>query len=169
MKRSALTERRHRQRGNALLEMTLIFVPLIFLLLSSVELARAMWAYHTLAMSVKQGARFAIVHGARCVEASTACRTTIGDLAQVVQKSAIGLDPANVQLTLAAASQIHTCDLAACLGQNSPWPPAPNNAVGLPVTINARYTFRSAMGIWWPGFAATSINFTAKSTEVIQF
>src|SRR5262245_14141368 len=161
--------RRHNRSGNALLEMTLIFVPLIFSFLASIEVARAMWAYHTLAASIKQAARFAIVHGAKCVEAASACQATVADVAEVIKSAGVGLDASNLQLTLAAASQIRTCSLSNCLSDKSAWPPAPNNAVGLPVTIHARYAFQSAMGILWPGYSTSGFSFTAKSTEVIQF
>ena len=40
---------RNRERGTTLLEFTLVGIPLIFLLISTVEISRGMWQYHTLA------------------------------------------------------------------------------------------------------------------------
>ena len=58
--------RNHRRGGSSLIEFTLVGIPLIFVLLSTFEMARGMWLYHTLAYAARQGTRYAIVHGVNC-------------------------------------------------------------------------------------------------------
>lgn len=81
-----------RERGSSVVEMALVFVPLMFSIFSIFELGRAMWTYHTLASSVKKGVRVAMVHGARCADASPSCPVTVGALVQTIQQVGVGLD-----------------------------------------------------------------------------
>ena len=46
-------------KGSTLLEFTLVGIPVIFVLISTIEMARGMWMYHTLCHAVKEAARFA--------------------------------------------------------------------------------------------------------------
>jgi hypothetical protein len=158
------------ERGSSIVEMALIFFPLMFSVLSIFELGRAMWTYHTLASSVKKGARVAMVHGARCADASASCPVTVGALVQTIQQVGVGLDLSVLQLTFTAGGQSLSCAPAeSCLANNTTWPPAPYNPVGQTVTINAKYGFNSVLKAIWPGQASGTFNLAAKSTEVIQF
>jgi Flp pilus assembly protein TadG len=158
------------ERGNALIEMSLVFVLIMFSVFSIFELARAMWTYHTLAMSVKKGARVAMVHGARCAEASATCPVTVGNLVQVIQQFGVGLDLSVLQLTFTAGGQNLVCAPASsCLSNSTNWPPAPYNPVGQTVTINGKYSFNSVLQTMWPGQTTGAFNLAAKSTELIQF
>ena len=162
--------RRKSERGSSVVEMGLILMPLLFIILGVAEIGRAMWAYHTMALVVKIGARFAIAHGARCALASPACVATVGNVSQQIQHAAIGLDPRQLQLTFVAGDQTDSCgSLSACESDATVWPPAPDNAVGLPVTITGRYKFNSVLSAFWPGQSTSGFTLAAKSTEVIQF
>ena len=55
--------RGRRRLGNATIEFTLVEIPLLCVLISTFEMARGMWLYHTLAYAVKEGARYAAVRG----------------------------------------------------------------------------------------------------------
>ena len=55
--------RRANWRGNATIEFTLVGIPLVFVLISTIEMARGMWIYHTLAYAVKEGTRYAVARG----------------------------------------------------------------------------------------------------------
>ena len=70
--------RRHAQRGSAIAEMAIIFIPLVFLLLSTFELGRAMWVYHSLTSSLKSGARFAVVRQGPRLGSPLLLRTQLG-------------------------------------------------------------------------------------------
>ena len=47
------------RKGVAMIEFTFVGIPMIFVLVSSFEMARGMWIYHTMAYAVKEGARYA--------------------------------------------------------------------------------------------------------------
>jgi Flp pilus assembly protein TadG len=158
------------QRGNAMLEMSLVFLPLMFSIFSIFELSRAMWTYHTLAMAVKKGVRVAMVHGDRCAEASTDCPVSVATLVQTIKQNGVGLDSSVLQLTFVAGTQSLTCTPAdTCTTNSSNWPPVPFNVVGETVSISAKYGFNSVLSSMWPGQATSTFNLAAKSTEVIQF
>jgi Flp pilus assembly protein TadG len=161
---------RNSQRGNSIVEMALVITPMILFMLASIELTRGMWAYHTLASSIAQGSRFVVTHGARCISASSACQSTIGAATTLITNSGVGLDPAQLQLTFNAGNQTYTCNPAAsCSGDATNWPPASNNAAGLPITVTGNYNFQSVMGFLWPGQMGNNFNVSARSMEVIEF
>ena len=110
-----------RRRGNALLEMSMVCIPLLCSFLAIFELSRALWTYHTLAQAIKGGARYAVVHGARCADASSACTASVGDIALVIGQTGVGLDASALRLTLAAGGQSVSCaSMSACTGDHTP-------------------------------------------------
>lgn len=159
-----------RERGSSVVEMSLVFIPLMFSVFSVFEIGRAMWTYHTLASSVKKGVRVAMVHGARCADASTSCPVTVGGLVQTIQQVGVGLDLSVLQLTFRAGGQALSCAPAnTCLTNSTAWPPAPYNPVGQTITISGKYGFNSVLNMVWPGETSGTFNLAAKSTETIQF
>ncbi len=164
--------RRHRktEKGNSMVEMALILLLLLSTILGTMELGRAMWAYHTLAASVKRGVRFAAVHGARCAEASPACPVSVGTIAGQIQQNAVGLDPSRLKLTFITVNQTVLCSsLSNCLSNSAIWPAAPANAVGLPIDVRGVYSFDSVLTSLWPGQTLGPLSFSAASQEVVQF
>jgi Flp pilus assembly protein TadG len=158
------------ERGSQVLEAGLVLVPMMLSIFAVCELGRAMWTYHTLASAVKTGTRYAALHGARCADASSNCPVTIAGVVSSIQENGIGLDSSKLQLTLTAGQQVVSCNpVSACSGNTTVWPPAPGNAVGLPLTINARYAFDFVLGILWPGQSAGTVTLAAKSNEIIEF
>jgi len=165
-----MKSRNSRQRGSAVVEMALVFLPLMFGIFSIFELGRAMWTYHTLAMAVKKAARVAMVHGARCADASASCPVTVATLVQTVQQYGIGLDMSVLQLTFIAGGQSLSCAPASsCSANATAWPPAPYNPVGESITINGKYGFNTVLKSMWPGQTTGTFNLAAISTETIQF
>jgi Flp pilus assembly protein TadG len=161
---------RRNQRGSVVVEMGLIFIPMVIGSIAAMELGRCMWTYHTLNSAIKRATRFAIVHGARCAEASTSCASTVAQVATVVKTQGLGLNPANLQLTLAVGTLTRSCsNLGGCLQDANQFPAFPNNAAGLPVTLSANYEFPSVLAYLLRGNSSNAIRFTAKSTEAIQF
>src|SRR5690242_13216787 len=49
--------------GQSLVEFTFVGIPMIFVLIGTFEISRGMWMYHTLAHAVRDGVRYASVHG----------------------------------------------------------------------------------------------------------
>lgn len=161
--------RKPSERGNATIEFALVFLPLTLLMLGVVEIARIGWMHQTLAMSVKTIARQAVVHGEKCVEITPECARSIGSWVSQISSTAVGMDPASLQLTFASGSTTRTCAPAtSCTNDGTVWPPPADNGVGLPITIRGTYAIAP---FYW--FSRNSSNgswiLTTAAQEVIQF
>ena len=169
--------RNARSRGSTLLEFTFVGIPLIFVLISTVEMARGMWTYHTLAYAVKEGTRYAVVHGQNCAKPPNSCTVTISQIAGVIQSAGVGLAGDTLSLTFTdAGGTATTCALNTCIASytTAAWPPSTENAPGLKVKISGVYPFASVLAMFWPGAGRpmngmATINFPATSRESIQF
>jgi TadE-like protein len=163
-----------KRRGNVVLEFTLVGIPMVFILISVVEISRGMWTYHTLAHAVKEGTRYTIVHGHNCSLAPNNCQVTVGQIAQRVREAGVGLMPDEMQVEFRSEGDAIVCSgLDTCLNNTNFWPVYPNSQMGRRITINATYPFRSALAMFWPGAGAPVrfgvFNLPASSTETIQF
>jgi hypothetical protein len=166
------------RRGNSTIEFTLVGIPLIFALISIFEMARGMWVYHTMAYAIKEGTRYAVVHGNDCDPTQNPknnCLVKVQDIAQHIKDAGIGLDQDQLTLTFWSLSNgTHACGtLTACLADTTVWPPAPDNIPGLPIQISGKIPFRSAIAMFWPG-AGKGVNFgtfyfPATSQETMEF
>jgi Flp pilus assembly protein TadG len=155
-----------RRKGQSLVEFTLVCIPLIFILLSIVELSRFMWCYHTLAFAVERGARYAVVHG-------KSSSTSVSAVAGIIRSAATGLDSGQMTVELQAASSTQNCaPLRNCEQLTTQWPDATSNTPGQSVTVAAVYPFRTAMSMFWPGAGSVRfgvVNMSATATEEIRF
>jgi hypothetical protein len=180
---------RQGQRGSSTIEMTLVGIPLIFILISVFEMSRGMWMYQTMSFAVKNGVRFAIVHGVDCTLSPNACTKSIAQIASLIQGSGAGVDPSVTELIFTTSNGTATsCYLGtpsgsppygalsgACSTQTGTWPPndGVNDLVGVAVKIEMRTPFYTSLSMFWPGrdkpvgFALT--NFYANSQDYIQF
>ena len=162
--------------------MTLVGIPLIFVLISTVEMARGMWLYHTLAYALKEGTRFAIVHGNNCGVSPNACQVTIGQIAAVIENAGIGLDPALLQVRMqsladdtcsAGFTSSSVCTLSSISSSTTKFPIGVGGDMQAPITFTAQYPFQSAIAMFWPG-AGRGMQFgtftlPASSQERVQF
>ncbi len=161
------------RRGSTLIEFTLAGIPMLLLLTATVEIGRGMWTWQTLTYAVKEGARFAAVHGQNCVTAPNACAVSVRQIAAKVQQSGSGLfaDELNLRMTSGAASI--TCRLDSCLLDETVWPPDPENRPGGQLEFSATYPFRSAVTLLWPGVRGggrlPAIQLSTAAREEIQF
>src|SRR5690242_12175556 len=96
-------KRRTQTRGTAFIEFTLVGIPLIFILITTFEMARGMWNYQSLAYAVKTGVRYAVVHGQDCAIAPNNCTVTISQIASVIKSSGVTLPDNLVTLTFTTA------------------------------------------------------------------
>ena len=157
---------RERRRGSAMLEFLFVGIPLIFVLISIFEASRAMWIYVTVAHAVKEGVRFAVVHGNNCGVAPNSCRIQLRDVATRISNTGVGLMPADlVNIQFISSTRTETCStLDACLtgtAGNTYWPTAAPGALnadvggqrGADLEIRARYQFTSLILMFWPGAA----------------
>ena len=158
-----------------MIEFTLVGIPMIFVLISVFEISRAMWNYHTLAYAIKEGSRYAIVHGSGCTsDPMNSCQITLGQVAQRIQDAGIGLDPTQLNLTFTSSGNSITCTLSNCLANPTAWPEAPKNNPGSTIAIRASLPFQSALAMFWPGTAGAGISLptvylAASSSDIIQF
>jgi Flp pilus assembly protein TadG len=160
--------------GSTFLEFILVGVPVIFVMFSTFEMARGMWSYHSLAYAVREGTRYAIVHGIDCSTSPNSCTVTIAQIATVIKKAGVGLDPSQLSLTFTPnTGAAISCTMTNCLTNNTQWPPTNANSIGMAVTISANYPFRSGIAFFWPGTRTTgsmpAMNFPASSKDLIQF
>jgi Flp pilus assembly protein TadG len=169
------------RKGSSMIEFTLVGIPMMFLLISIVEMSRGMWMYDTLAHSIKGATRFVITKGQNCSTSPNACAVTVQQVAQRIRDAGVGLDPAQLTVTLTSSSRtIGPSTLQALLADTQYWPtaapgaasPDPGSAVGQPVTITASIPFRSGIAMFWPGGGGmnfTVVTLNATSRERIQF
>ena len=168
--------RRIRTAGAGILEFTLVGIPLMFVLISTFEMARGMWMYHTLSAGIKAGVRYAGVHGQNCALAPNSCTVTISQIATKIQTAGPGLS-SDITLTFTdAAGTATTCALATCISTytTAAWPVSTQNAPGLKIKIKGVYAWRSALALMVPGdgrsWGPTGIvNLSAVSKDSIQF
>ena len=179
-----------RRRGAASVEFALVGIPTIFILISVFEISRGMWMYETVAHAVREGARYAAVHGQDCAVAPNTCGKTMAQIAQQVQNSGVGLDAAQftvtVSINLGATPTSLAVDgpqtLASMLNDTtnfSAWTFVTNGSnvnastPGNDVVVSGEMPFRSALAMFWPGakgtqgFATTKL--VATSQERILF
>jgi len=171
---------KHRCSGNATIEFTLVAIPLMCVLISTFEIARGMWIYHTLAYAVKEGARYTAVRGQNSpnqIPLGGSGTSPTLPLCSYITQQGPGLLPN--QLTLSFTSFSGT--LGPYTANNCPpttiWPPtgtdALDNLPGQKIAITATYPFQSSILMFWPGapggFAFPSVTFPAQASEVMQF
>ena len=156
-----------------MLEFTLVGIPMVFVLISTIELARGMWTYHSMAYAIKEGARYVVVRGKGCTQNGNSCGTTVSAIAHQIAYAGIGLDAGTLNAQLMSASGNVTCNpLNSCYENNTAWPPVNDSAPGADIEISATYGFRSALSMFWPGAGSVPfapVKFPAYSRQAIQF
>ena len=157
--------------GNALLEFTLTSIPLIFVIVSIVQMSVSMWNYHTLNEAVKVTARTAAVRGIDC--ASLSCAVTVGQITQMLTTKGIGLIPGSLNVTLTDANGSIDCNpVSTCTSSATKWPRTGGNATGQVISISATYPFNSPISMFVPGRGGKSfqpLTFYAISQQVIDY
>jgi Flp pilus assembly protein TadG len=158
-------------RGNAIIEFTLVAIPLIFIQISIAEICRGMWDYHTLAQAVKGSCRVASTRGADC--AGLGCAMTVGQIATNISNYAIGMPASALNVTLTSNAGSVTCNpLSSCTSSSTVWPPAGGNAVGSDIIISASYNFTSMIAMFAPGSRGmhfSAVTLTAASHQMILY
>ena len=161
------------RRGNTTIEFVLVGIPMIFILLSIFEIARGMWIYNTMAYAVREGVRYAIMHGKGCASPNS-CSVTIGGIATRIRQAGVGLDPNSVTLTFTpAGGTASSGTMTTQMASSTTWPPSAFNAPGQQVKISAQYQFRTFLALFWAGAGQSagsgSFNLVTASAEPIQF
>jgi TadE-like protein len=174
-------QKRGRGRGNATIEFTLVGIPLVFVLISTIEMARGMWIYHTLAYAVKEGTRYAVTRGQ-----NNPTRTTYKNVCDVIAQAGTGLLREDLTLTFTSLSGTSPPYAANNCPSAQPWPPGNtpgviDNQPGQTISITGYYPFVSAISMFWPGAGpgmtfqsltctgAGTLCLPAASQDVMQF
>jgi len=167
MRRTPGTGKNQQNRGFALIEFTLIAIPVIFLTISIIEASLAMWQYHTMAYAVELATRYAVIHGRGCTQNGNTCSITLGNVANVIANQSLALDPSKLNVSLTTHSGTTTCNpLNTCLSSTTQFPSAVDNGLNLDITIAATYPISNPMPLLWPGSGASSIGtFTLGATS----
>ncbi len=164
-----------KRKGAVTVEFTLVGIPLIFVLISTVEMSRGMWMYQTQAYAVNAAARYVAMHGVGCSSNGNSCTVTVGSIATVLANTGVGLSTSQWNVTLYSASGSHnqTCNpLSTCAANSTAWPPSPDNTEGYGIAIKGSYPFTSALAMFYPGTKAQqfgTFNLPAYSQHLIQF
>jgi Flp pilus assembly protein TadG len=162
---------KHRRNGSALIEFTLVAIPLIFIQISIVEICRGMWDYHSLAQAVKVASRAAATRGAGC--AGTACAMTVGQVATTISAYAVGMPASALNVTLTSGAGSVTCNpLSTCIGSSTVWPSVAGNTAGTDIVISGSYRFTSALVMFVPGRGSvqfSAVTFAVQSRQVLLF
>ena len=168
-----IAKSRRRRRGSAMVEFVLVGIPVIFILISIFELSRGMWTYHTMAYAVREGVRYAAVHGKGCASPHT-CQVTIGQITSVIKAAGAGLPPSTTVVTFTPASGSASSDtMANQLTNSAVWPPSTANTAGQNIKIKVKYPFRTFLAVFWTGAGGVNdsgvFNLGASSSAPIQF
>jgi Flp pilus assembly protein TadG len=159
------------RKGNAVIEFTLVAIPLIFIQISVVEICRGMWDYHSLAEAVKAATRAAATRGSDC--AGTGCAMTVGQIATTLSGFAAGMPASSLNVTLTSDAGTVTCNpLSTCTSSSTVWPPAGGNTVGSDIIITGSYNFTSMLMMFAPGtngMQFSGVTFSAKSRQMILY
>ena len=149
--------KRRRSSGQSLVEFSLILPILLLLLFGVIEFARFLFSYESLNNAVREGSRYAIVHGS-----SSNCPS--GPVPSYVDESLNPCyDPSGTNVGNAIRKFAFTFAQSSDLVIGTPqW--SPNNARGSVVTVTATYTFRLLLPLPFP-----PINMTATSTDVVNY
>ena len=174
--------RRRSEHGNALVEFTLVGIPLVFMLLAIFEVSRAMWVYTTMAHTLRDSLRYAIVHGNDCGVFPNGCRTQVRDVVGRIKTQGLGLLDADFRdiklISISPTEPIITCaTVSACTTNGGDsikfWPPADaGGGKESDIEITGQYRFQSAIIFFWPGSRSWRFGeqwFTASSKESIRY
>ena len=168
-----IAKSRRKRRGCAMVEFVLAGIPVIFILISIFELSRGMWTYHTMAYAVREGVRYAAVHGKGCASPNT-CQVTIGQITTVIKAAGAGLPPSTTVVTFTPASgSASSATMTSQQTSTTVWPPSAANAPGQNIKIKVTYPFRTFLAVFWTGAGGVNdsgvFNLGASSSAPIQF
>ncbi len=153
------------------LEFALSALVFFSLILSIIDISRAMCAYHFTTYWSEQGARYAVVRGAKWSSGcntsappsftmSYGCIASASDVENYV-RALPGLNRSNLSVSTSWPGTTPDCtsSCSACSGSNSA------KSQGCQVNVTVTYNFK----FFTPLILKSGLNFTATSTKVIQY
>jgi len=155
-----------------MLEFALTGAPLVFIWISTVQMALGMWHYDTMQYAVKATGTYLSQHGSGCASPNT-CSITIATLATLMKNLSIGVPATSLYMTFNAVSasdhktvnKTVSCYLSnattpanGCDQNTTAWPPSGNASPGSELEIQAEFQWSPAIGLVAPG-AGGVVNF----------
>lgn len=168
-----MSRRARSRRGSTLLEFTFAGICVAFTLISIFEVARGMWVYQMEAYAIREGVRYASVHGSGCASPNT-CSVTVGTIASYIQTAGPLIDPTST-LTFTAASGTPISGSMTSLKTNTTtWPPSGSNTAGQTIQISISFPYKTVLAMLWTGAGppltdVQTFHMKASSSEPIQF
>jgi hypothetical protein len=165
---------RGRRKGSAILEFTLVGIPIIFTFIGLFEITRGMWVYQSMAYAVRETTRYASFHGIGCASPNT-CQVTVGTLVGVLKGAGPGFDPNTVTVTFTPSSgSAVSGTLSSLQSSTTVWPPSGANAEGQTIKISVKWPFKTILAMFWPGAGGVAnysgtFNLSASSSQMIQY
>lgn len=167
---------RRNEKGNNLIEFTLVGIPLVLILISLIEMCFAMWSYHTLAYAVREGARYASTKGKGCTLGTNTCSVTVADVAQQVASAGTGLIPSLLNIDLVSADGNVPCHpITNCYSTTTVWPPNSfsANVPGSIISVSGTYPVQTNLVImFFPQTGSSQVSavtLPASSQQIMQF
>src|ERR1700690_1807321 len=96
--------RRSNRGGNALIQFSLLGIPMMFATISVVSVGIDMWQFHNLAFVSETTARYISTHGATCAQNGNTCTITVGNIATFFENEGEALSPSLVIMKLTDGS-----------------------------------------------------------------
>lgn len=170
---NTLTRRRSARRGTALIEFTLLGIPMLCITTSVMCVALDAWQLWTLSYATDATARYVSMHGATCAANGNSCTITTGQVASYFENQAIALNSGVVNVTLTDGSGSTSCNpVSSCASGSTTFPAASANSVGSDITVQATYQLTNPITMFWGGSHDVNGNnypVGAKSRVRIQF
>jgi Flp pilus assembly protein TadG len=184
LKRVAIPTRRRGERGNAMVETALVFIPMLAMFFGIVDVSMVVFLQNTLMHATREGTRFGITfsssyNGNSCATSEAACITS------VVQTNAFGflagtkanLITVNYYTANDLTNPIETCNAGTCT-QNGTLPQTLSNGTvvnyvnqpgNIVEVVVANYPWTWIFPVSATGFALTSnsVNLGASSMNVL--
>ena len=157
---------RDQARGQALTEFALVLPLLLMLVFGVFEFGRFILDYESLNNAVREGVRYAIVHGsdATCPSGPPALNSYNCELDKYGVNYVVGQDTMNAVKQHAFGLDLSQLSVTACWGNNCPTQ-GPTNVRGTLVTISATYTWRPLVSFLF----LPSIAIQGTSTDVVNY
>lgn len=160
------------KRGSALIEFSMLGIPILFVSISIFHISVGMWQFQTLEYAATATARYVSLHGATCASNGNACTITVGNIASYFLAQAIALDGASATLTLTDGSGSTVCNpVNSCTSNSTQFPNSSYNTVGLDITVKATSRLTNPLIMYWPpnSFADGDFTLGAVSSQRIAF
>jgi hypothetical protein len=166
----------NKERGSAMVEFTIAGIAAIAILISTIQIAIAMWDYHTMAYAAHETNRYVASHGRSCSTGGNNCTIYVSDIVTKLKSNAVGLTDSSLNMILTSQSgTTKSCfPISTCASDGTQWPPTshmdyqPGNYTKMALSMNVNSML---VGLWYgmKGQRISTITLTSTSDIPIVF